>query len=294
VASIVDNGELGSQRVMLVVSVRVPFVVTTLALLAPAQEPFAPDESPGSPGEWGFRPTSSIQADRNPPAFVWRPQADAIGYDWQAARDASFTDEVRERSKLLFPALRPAEPFAPGSWHWRFRFHRSDGRVSEWSTARRFAVSRETPAVGIPTFDVLRARVPEDHPRLFVRPEQHERLRALANGRLAPSFDRLRKRCENTLAKPPTIDEPPRYPKGTVRGSEEWREIWWGNRRRTIAVLEPAAQLAFTYWLTGETRYADAARRLLMAAAAWDPRGATGYRYNDEAGMPYAYWFART
>jgi hypothetical protein len=26
----------------------------------------------------------------------------------------------------------------------------------------------------------------------------------------------------------------------------------------------------------------------------WDPKGATGYRYNDEAGMPYAYYFART
>ncbi len=31
-----------------------------------------------------------------------------------------------------------------------------------------------------------------------------------------------------------------------------------------------------------------------MDCARWDPQGATGYRYNDEAGMPYAYYFART
>ena len=28
-------------------------------------------------------------------------------------------------------------------------------------------------------------------------------------------------------------------------------------------------------------------------AATWNPRGATGYRYNDEAGMPFAYHFSR-
>ena len=32
---------------------------------------------------------------------------------------------------------------------------------------------------------------------------------------------------------------------------------------------------------------------MLLAAAAWDPKGSTGYRYNDEAGMPYAYHFSR-
>ena len=31
-----------------------------------------------------------------------------------------------------------------------------------------------------------------------------------------------------------------------------------------------------------------------MDCAKWDPKGATGYRYNDEAGMPYAYYFSRT
>ena len=32
--------------------------------------------------------------------------------------------------------------------------------------------------------------------------------------------------------------EPPTYPAGVKRGSERWREIWWGNRRYTIQVLE--------------------------------------------------------
>ncbi|MCL2744406.1 MAG: DUF4962 domain-containing protein, partial [Planctomycetaceae bacterium] len=40
--------------------------------------------------------------------------------------------------------------------------------------------------------------------------------------------------------------------------------------------------------------FADLAKKLLLDALQWDPKGATGYRYNDEAGMPYAYHFSRT
>jgi hypothetical protein len=78
------------------------------------------------------------------------------------------------------------------------------------------------------------------------------------------------------------------------RKGEAWRELWWGNRVYTIDLLGSAAILGFVYQLDGNEKYGELARRLLMAAANWDPKGSTGYRYNDEAGMPYAYYFART
>ena len=45
---------------------------------------------------------------------------------------------------------------------------------------------------------------------------------------------------------------------------------------------------------SGNEAYGQLARRILLDCAAWDPVGSTGYRYNDEAGMPYAYHFSRT
>ncbi len=259
-----------------------------------AQATLAPDETPARTGEWGFHPPADTPVSRNPPPFVWRPQDRASSYDWQAAPDDAFTAARVERVGLPYAAYRPSAPFAAGTWWWRFRFHASDGRVSAWSTARSFTVTAAAKVVGMPPFEELRARLPDGHPRLFVRPEDRAHLRELADGALAEPFARLRERCDALVAKPPDTGEPPRYPEGTVRGSEDWRAIWWGNRKRTIAVLEPAAQLAFEHWLTGDERYAAASKRLLLAAAAWDPHGATGYRYNDEAGMPFAYWFART
>ncbi|MEZ5976757.1 MAG: DUF4962 domain-containing protein [Planctomycetota bacterium] len=59
-------------------------------------------------------------------------------------------------------------------------------------------------------------------------------------------------------------------------------------------MLEPASTLAFVWRVTGREEFGELAKRLLLECARWDPEGATGYRYNDEAGMPYAYWFART
>ena len=70
--------------------------------------------------------------------------------------------------------------------------------------------------------------------------------------------------------------------------------MWWGNRTYTSTALNQAAILAFTRLLGGPEAYGHTAKEILMACAQWDPKGSTGYRYNDEAGMPYNYYFSRT
>ncbi|MHC4542557.1 MAG: DUF4962 domain-containing protein, partial [Planctomycetota bacterium] len=85
-----------------------------------------------------------------------------------------------------------------------------------------------------------------------------------------------------------------KYPAGTIRNSDPWRDIWWGNRTYTIRALNSAATLAFTRLLGGQEEYGLEAKRILLECAKWDPKGSTGYRYNDEAGMPYNYYFSRT
>ncbi|MBN2270964.1 MAG: DUF4962 domain-containing protein, partial [Sedimentisphaerales bacterium] len=104
----------------------------------------------------------------------------------------------------------------------------------------------------------------------------------------------LVKECQRLVARPPATEEPPKYPPGTVSNSDPWREIWWGNREYTIKALNGAATLAFTRLIGGEEKYGQEAKRILLECAKWDPKGSTGYRYNDEAGMPYNYYFSRT
>ena len=252
------------------------------------------DETPVQPGEWGFRPAEGSVSQVTPPGFSWRPQEGAASYDLQCTRDSGFGEVEYEARGVTFNVHCPPRTLSPGRWFWRFRFYNQAGVASEWSKGRMFTVAEGANALPLPSRSDLLARIPQGHPRLFVRPEQLPELRRRAKTDLAVQYEDLVAASEKLLRDPPPTEEPPLYPEGTVRLSEAWRKIWWPNREYTIAVLNGAATLAFTRLVGGREEYGQLARELLMACAAWDPKGATGFRYNDEAGMPYAYYFSRT
>ncbi len=268
--------------------------VCVLLCARTAQAAHAVDESPAESGEWGFRPQEGRATRVNPPGFVWRPQDGAATYRLQLSRSPAFDDIAYEATDLALFAHCPPQSFEAGDWYWRFSYATDDGAASEWSRARAFTIAEDATEFRMPARDDLLSRLPNAHPRLFLRPGDIPQLQQLAKGDLKPTYERLRRRCEALLADPPPTEEPRKYPDGMERGSDPWREIWWGNRRYATAVLNGAATLAFTRLLDGNDAYGDLAKRLLMDAAEWDPKGSTGYRYNDEAGMPYNYYFCRT
>lgn len=277
----------------------VTFILTLSVLTAaPATQPQTPgwplDETPPAANEWGFRPANDTPLNVTPPAFVWRPQSNAAHYHLQVARDDQFRQVQYEAANLDLYCHCPPKALEPGTWHWRFRAVNKAGVPSAWSTVRSFTISSSASEMPMPDRAELRARVPGAHPRLFLRPEDLPRLRQQARSNLSAEYQALDRQCKRLLKDPPPTAEPKKYPPGMKRGSEEWRELWWDNRVYTINVLDSAATLAFVRLLDGNEQYGQLARRLLLDAARWDPKGATGYRYNDEAGMPYAYYFTRT
>jgi hypothetical protein len=259
---------------------------------APGQE-LTLDERPAEPGEWGYRPAASAVSQVNPPSFSWRPQKD-LTWEIQCARGAEFSKIEYRAQNLEFNVHCPPRTFKPGAYTWRYRGKGKNGRYTKWSRARAFTIASDAVAMPLPAREEPISRVPKSHPRLFVRPENLDRLRKLAQGKMKREYNRLVAECEKLLARPPATKEPPKYPKDMVRGSESWRKMWWGNRTYTSRALNGAATLAFTRLLGGQEKYGLEAKRILLECAKWDPLGSTGYRYNDEAGMPYNYYFSRT
>ena len=257
-----------------------------------AQELTVNDSAPAA-GEWGFRPADGTASETNPPGFVWRPQRTAVTYEFHCARDKAFRTERYAAGGIGYNCHCPPAALGEGAWCWRFRYVDSSGRRSAWSKTRTFTLAEDAVVFPMPTRDDLLGRIPKKHPRLFVRPGQLPHLRKLAGGQMKAVRDALVAQCDKLLKRPPPTAEPPKYPPGTKRLSEAWRKIWWGNRVYTTKVLNGAATLGFTRLITGKDEYGRLGRRLLLAAAEWDPKGATGYRYNDEAGMPYNYYFSR-
>jgi hypothetical protein len=263
--------------------------------------PPALDERPAKPGEWGYRPADGSVVATTPPGFSWRPRSGIVTWELQCAAGkndaaAGFPAgdlELRARD-IEFNVYCPPVALSPGVHTWRYRGVGASGAKTAWSRPRTFTVPEGARSMPMPGRKELLGRIPAAHPRLFVRPEDVPRLRDRARGDLKDRFRRLVSECEKLVADPPPTAEPKKYPPGMVRGSSEWRKVWWGNRRYTIAALNGAATLGFTRLLGGKEAYGKLAKRILLDCARWEPRGATGYRYNDEAGMPYAYYFSRT
>ena len=251
------------------------------------------DERPAGEGEWGFRPADGEIPDANPPSFVWRPQRGAVRYVLQVAQDKDFARIAYEAEIPEYTAHCPPRLLAAGEHWWRVRFVNGEGGVSPWSSARRFVVTKDAAPFPLPDRASLFARVPAGHPRLFLRPEELPRLRELVRGPLGREYAALVARCDRLLAKPPPTEDYRKYPEGMKRLSPEWGRIWRGARPYVERPLHGAADLALVWLLGGDEKYGQAARRILLDVAEWDPLGATGYRYNDEAGMRYAYGFSR-
>lgn len=264
-----------------------------LALCHPTAAQPVLDESPAVDGEWGYRPAQAALVELDPPALTWRPQKGAVSYTVQVARDAQLSDIVYAREGLPWSNHCPDAALGAGTYFWRYRAVIRDKGETNWSTVRSFVVSAEAIKTPQLALAALVERMPRDHPRLLFRPDDLPRLKELANTRLKAEWEALKADADKILANPPDTADPPKYPEGMTRADGEWKKIWWGNRLRSIAVADGAATLAFVYQLSGDKKYAEGARDLLMALTQWDPDGATNYQYNDEAAMPLLYFPSR-
>jgi hypothetical protein len=214
---------------------------------------------------------------------------------WELVVQNSAQQDFYRSTAGTFNVHTPPVVFPSGKYSWRYRGFNNEGTATNWSQTRTFEVPASAQPMPLPERNELLSRIPSSHPRIFVRPEGMDRLRQLAQNELNAEYRELVRRCEQLLNSPPDTTEPPLYADGlTGRRTEAERDIWWGNRLRTIAVLENAAFLAFMWNLDGNEKFAELSKKLLLDTLEWNPVGATGFRYNTEAGMPFAYHFART
>jgi len=251
------------------------------------------EEGPAGDNEWGYRPAEGASLGISPPSFCWRPQEGIVAWELECAPSQSPDAPIHSVSGLKMSVHCPWQVFPSGAYTWRYRGVDGQGDHTNWSRRRTFTIREGAVPMPMPRREELLARIPKTHPRLFIRPEDVPRLRELAQGAMKEPYARLIERCDQLLANPPVTSEPRKFPEGMQRGGYEWTLQWWGNRLQTVNALDGAATLGFARLLGGKDEYGALAKQILLACATWDPQGATGYRYNDECGMPYLYLFSR-
>lgn len=253
------------------------------------------EQRPAKPDEWGYRPADGEIVQLNPPSFTWIADARAASYTVQWSTQRAFPADATQTTTvdgIGWPTYTHHAAVEPGVYFWRYRYSDKAGDISEWSTMRRLEVPAEAAMLPMPTVAQQRARVPQGHPRLFMRPEDLPRLRELAQGREAKAFAALRKAADGYIKAGPT---PEPVHKGSARdkNNPELIKYWWPNRQQAEQACLEAETIAFVYLLTGDKTYGEAARRWVLHLASWDPKGNTNFALNCEAAKPMLFRPAR-
>jgi len=254
-------------------------VVSALAAALYAAPPAVSNRAPG-PDDIGYLPADGVTVDTNPPALAWLPEPGADAYTVQLARDASLRSGVITIAKTPYVLYTHTATLAPGKWFWRYACLDSHGERSAWSSARSFTITPDAQPFPRPGEDLISSRMPGQHPRLMLRPEDLASVRKARMGAQEKRWNGLVADAERYL-KTDLIPEPRPWTDGKWN-APEWRE----NFLQTTKAVEIAETLAFCYLLSGDRRYGEAARKWLMHIASWEPLGTTSMKVNDEAGMP--------
>lgn len=279
-----------SHRIQMSVSVAVAAALYGTLALAQAVEPQIVNRAPQS-DEWGYHPAEGESVRVNPPSLTWIHEDAAVRYVVQIATKPDFSDAITVKDDP-WPTYTHNAPLDPGDYLWRYRFVDKAGSESNWSLVRTFTISADAVDFPMPNRAEQKANIPEPHPRLFMRPEDLPRLRELAQGREKEVFEKIKKEADAYLKAGPT-------PEPTVMGSARDRsnleavKAWWPNRMQAERASNEAITLAFVYLITQDKTYGEAARKWVLALAAWDPDGPTNFGLNCEAAKIMLYRPAR-
>jgi len=251
------------------------FLATALYAVPPAVSNRAP-----GPDDIGYLPAEGASVETNPPALAWLPEPRAAAYAVQFARDAAFRREALTIAKTPYVLYTHTAVMAPGKWFWRYATLDGEGVRSPWSLARSFTIAANAQPFPRPSDEIVKTRMPSQHPRLMLRPEELEDFRRARTGSHEKRWNELVAEAEQFL-KTDLIKEPPPWTNGNWNAPE-----WATNFRQAARAVDIAETLAFCYMLSGDPRYGEGARKWLMHIASWEPLGTTSMEINDEAGMP--------
>jgi len=228
------------------------------------------------------RPREDAEVDINPPGFCWWRAENAASYRF--VLEDTNGRLLHEAPGLIDPVHVPDRTFPAGPYKWRVQALAEDGRVLDTWGPRAFRIKRGAPEQPWVAPEALLARVPQEHPRLVFLERDLPALRAgLDDGRRA-CLERLVARADQCLEIPcpkePRYDrlKRPRLRKMSYKNAFlEFRKVAdWG--------MEP---LALAYLFTGDTRFGQAALRILTTVAQWDAEGISSILapYGDELGL---------
>jgi hypothetical protein len=217
------------------------------------------------------RPADCATVEQTPPEFTWPPVNGRNLVYTLALKLPDGRVETRTTTKnwLLWDAALP-----PGTYSWTLKVFGSERDTSE---ARRFTIAREAIAFVVPGAEAMLKRA-----RATTRPRTWP---ADATGPLAAVKAERAKALHQLLAE---VDDDT---KKSVM-AEPHSGSQGANYDDSVTEQKRALAAAFAWAATHNRHYGADGENRLLALAAWNPLGATGYKTNDMASRTVAWTLA--
>ncbi len=230
------------------------------------------------------RPEPEEVLDVSPPGFSW----------WRAAKNGQATyvlkvtnesgTEVYRSPQQNDPVHVPEKAFPSGRYSWCVEAVDPDGAVADTTPARFFEIAKDATAQPwVPVEELLR-RVPKEHPRLLYPKARLDEIRATLKTTRREAFEQLRRAADEGLKK--DLPDEPNYDE--IQDPAKRRLAYTASYAKLRRYHQGAMQhLALMYAMTGERKYGEKAKALLLNAAEWDPEGISSVMapYGDEVGL---------
>ncbi|MBT3374673.1 MAG: DUF4962 domain-containing protein [Lentisphaerae bacterium] len=219
-------------------------------------------------------PPDGEVAITNPPSLIWRADSQAVAYTVEFCRVETFGRDVIRVDGVDMPFYNHSAPLANGTWHWRYFVLDRDGHRSEPGPVRSFVVTPESVLLPVPPTPQILASMPA-HPRIYVTPDALEEFRARRTGAAREAWRHLRHRAdgylraaERKLDLQPMPENPGSARKQVFYVKDGTPFVPKGYRSRELnADAGRANVLSFAYLISGDTTYAEAAKKWLLFVA---------------------------
>ncbi len=259
----------------------IPFLgvaAPTFAAAVPAGFPAAQPERALFP-----TPADGATVGINPPGFAWwRAPGKAIAY--RLIIQDRTGRRIYEAAGLPDPVHVPNRTLAPGNYAWDVAACDASGKEIARRGLWKFTVPENIPLLPWEDPKAILARVPDDHPRCIFLKKDLDALRATLKTTRRRAWESLEAQADRALKTP--LPEPPRYHTfdTPARRRMGYTRYFRNFRGRVDAVLAP---LSLAWLLSGDERYGQAAKRLLLTIEPWGIEGPMSLLspYGDEPGL---------
>lgn len=230
------------------------------------------------------RPTEGEVCDLSPPGFSWW-RAAPRGQAEYRLRIADERGRVAYESPLLGdPVHVPTKVLPQGGYTWTVEAIDSRGQKFDTLGPRHFSVAPAAIAQPWVSPKELLARVPAAHPRILFPAAKLAEIRATLTTTRRAAYVALRRHAESGLKL--SVPPEPNYDKLPTKAEQRLGYTKaFGEMRRYHT--DAMVNLALMYALSGERKYGEHAKALLLGATEWDPEGISSIMspFGDEIGL---------